>query len=176
MNSNFHPNKVFTFCPQCGKKSIQEHSSKSMECTECGFIFFTNAAGAVAAIIKNSDNKILLTVRAFNPGKGMLDLPGGFVDPGESAEEALVREIKEELNLDITDYTYYASFPNEYVYKNVLYFTIDMVFECSVNNLNNIKVDDDVTDYEFVEITDNVIQNVGLPSIKKILKAYSKKL
>lgn len=172
MNSQFHPHNIFKYCPKCGAKSLIQDTEKSQKCTECDFVFFTNSAGAVGVIIKNSNGEILLTTRAFNPGKGMLDLPGGFIDPGETAEECMEREVKEELNLDITDYTFIGTFPNQYVYKDILYFTIDMIFECNVRSFEHIVADDDVSGYGFYNINDEVIQKVGLQSIKKILADY----
>lgn len=51
--------------------------------------------------ILQKDGKILMLVRAFNPGKGKLDLLGGFVDKGETIEEAAIREAKEESGFDV---------------------------------------------------------------------------
>ena len=92
--------KDFNYCPKCGKKTLQGNPRR-IECSACGFVFYFNAASAVAAIIQK-DNTILLTTRAREPEKGKLDLPGGFVDHNETAQEALQREIREELNIEIT--------------------------------------------------------------------------
>jgi len=173
MNNHYHPHVVFKFCPSCGAQSLYVHNSKAQKCSACGFEFYTNSAAAVAAIITNSAGQILLTKRAFEPGKGMLDLPGGFVDPLESAEHALYREIKEELNLTLVSHRYYKSFPNEYVYGGVLYFTTDLVFICTVQSLNTIRVADDVSDYQFSDISDTIIERIGLPSIKKIVQDFA---
>ena len=54
----------------------------------------------VAAIIKK-DNKILATQRGYGEFEGLWEFPGGKIEDGETKEEALVREIKEELNTDI---------------------------------------------------------------------------
>ena len=56
---------------------------------------------AVACFIRNSKGELLLVRRAKEPAKGTLDLPGGFVDMYESAEDAAHREVKEETGLDI---------------------------------------------------------------------------
>lgn len=175
MNSAFHPHSVCKFCPKCGSNAYKIHNFKAQKCDDCGFVFYTNAAAAVAAIITNDSNEILLTVRAFDPGKGMLDLPGGFVDPGESIETALRREIFEELHLEIIEPEYFGSFPNEYVYSGILYYTIDLVYICKVRDLNQIQVADDVVGFEFHAVNSAVIENVGLTSIKKILEAFSSK-
>jgi len=175
MSDKFHPHKIFKYCPKCSKESLVVINAKAQECNSCGFLFYTNSAAAVAGIIENEKGEILLTRRAFEPAIGMLDLPGGFVDPLESAEEALVREIKEELNIDVVSYTYFGSFPNSYVFKDLLYYTMDMVFICKVHNFENIIAADDIDAFEFVSPSDEIIQNIGLESIKRVIKAYMQK-
>jgi ADP-ribose pyrophosphatase YjhB (NUDIX family) len=77
---------------------------------------------------------VLFIRRAKEPRKGFLALPGGFVDPGESAEQATVRECKEETGLDIKDVKYAANFPNTYEYKTVCYSTCDIFFTARVDD------------------------------------------
>ena len=56
----------------------------------------------VAAIITNSEGKILIAQRNFKKSQGGLwEFPGGKIEPNETPEEAIAREIKEELNMDI---------------------------------------------------------------------------
>ena len=87
-------------------------------CEDCKFQYYINNSAAVACLIFNSQGEVLLTRRAIDPNKGMLDLPGGFVEPLETAEEAVIREIKEELGLQITKMTYLVSFPNLYPFSD----------------------------------------------------------
>jgi len=130
-----------------------------------------NTAAAVAGIIKDSSSRILMTIRRFDPMAGKLDLPGGFVDMNETAEEALTREIKEELNLDIASLSYYTSIPNIYLFKDVTYNTLDLIYFCSVKNFKHIKASDDVSGYKFLNIDDIDTDNdVGLNSIKRIIR------
>ena len=82
---------------------------------------------------------ILLTRRAEDPGKGMLDLPGGFVDYGESLEEALVREIQEELGIRVAVPEYIGSFPNIYVFGDVTYHTSDAVFRAELPKVPDLR-------------------------------------
>ena len=67
----------------------------------CGFIHFEDPKVAVVAFIEK-DDRVLLVKRAVNPERGKWALPAGFVDYGESPEAALIREVKEETNLDVT--------------------------------------------------------------------------
>ncbi len=162
-------NKYFDFCPQCGKEQFLYTKRKYFQCSDCGFEFFFNMSAAVVAIIRNEKDDILFTFRSHEPAKGMLDLPGGFVDPGETAELALVREIKEELNLDVTEYCYIMSSPNVYPYGGFDYQTLDLVFECKVSNMGNIIPADDVSGYRFINIHEVNADEIGLESIRNIV-------
>ena len=166
------PEKVLKYCPSCGSGLFKPATPKSFKCESCGFKFFINSAAAVAAVIENNDGELLLTVRGVEPNIGALDLPGGFVDPMESAEEALKREIKEELNLDITEMSYLASFPNEYIYNNYSVFTTDFGYSCKVKSFDNIKVKDDIADYQFFAPKEIDYNKISSNSIKKIIKNY----
>lgn len=73
------------------------------------------AVEVVAAVIKK-DNKILGTARGYGHFKGMWEFPGGKPEEGETKEQALVREIKEELNADIKVGDYICTV--EYDYKD----------------------------------------------------------
>jgi len=80
----------FRHCPRCGASALERHSEKSVSCPACGFLFFFNIAAAVAALITDPEGRLLVTKRALDPAQGTLDLPGGFVDPHETAEEAFI--------------------------------------------------------------------------------------
>lgn len=75
----------------------------------------------VAAIIKK-DNKILATQRGYGEFEGLWEFPGGKIEEGETKEEALVREIKEELNADIKVDEFALDlewqYPNFYLYMS----------------------------------------------------------
>lgn len=158
------------FCPKCGNDSFEEDSFKSFCCSKCSFRIFLNAGAAVIAIIRNDKNEVLFTVRRHDPSAGMLDFPGGFVDYEENAEEALIREVREELNLKITDMSYLLSIPNIYEYEGVLYHTLDLAFICKVETFNDIRTDDDVSDFKFIPIDKISIDEVGLRSAKEIVR------
>jgi ADP-ribose pyrophosphatase YjhB (NUDIX family) len=121
-------NESTLHCVKCAQPSLVKQGEKAYCCNLCGFVYFHNVAAAVCALIV-CDGQILLVERAQHPSKGKLDFPGGFVDYNESNEQALKRELFEELQLAINDMQYLFSYPNQYLYKNVLYSTIDSFFE-----------------------------------------------
>ena len=96
-----HPLEVFRFCPKCGSQDFKIHNALSRHCANCGFTFYQNPRASTAAFILNDKGELLVATRGKEPAKGTLDLPGGFVDNDENAEEGMVREIKEETGLDI---------------------------------------------------------------------------
>ncbi len=119
----------FNFCPSCGSKNIKNVNMRKWLCPDCGFDLYNNVASAVGLIIKNSDGKVLFERRAKEPRRGFLALPGGFVDPNETAEEACFRECFEEIGVKPLSVSYICSFPNTYEYKGITYKTCDLFFE-----------------------------------------------
>lgn len=122
----------FSFCPNCGGKEIENVRMRKWRCPDCGFTLYNNVAAAVGLIIRLADGRVLFEKRAKEPRKGFLALPGGFVDPDESAEEACVRECREEIGVEPKKIRYVASFPNSYEYKGILYKTCDLFFEAEL--------------------------------------------
>ena len=122
---------VFTYCGKCGSRELIFLEEKKNECLNCGWVYYQNPVSAVVSII-SFENQFLFLRRAKDPGAGKLDMPGGFVDFGETAEEALRRELKEELMIESVELTYFTSAPNHYLYLNVPYQTLDFYFAATI--------------------------------------------
>lgn len=168
----FHPQQVFRFCPACGGSRFVYRRNDSFVCEDCGFEFFINASSAVAALVEDNRGRLLFTIRARDPMKGTLDLPGGFVNISETAEQALYRELREELNLEVDDAVYFTSQPNTYVYGGITYFTLDLTFICRIKDFSTIEAGDDAGGYRFLEAHEIDLDEIGLDSIKKIVSLY----
>ena len=168
--NEFHPSKVFKFCPFCGKTSFIWNGVNCLVCKDCNQNFYINMSAAVVAVIFNENCELLLTRRKSNPAKGLLDLPGGFVNIGETAENAAVREVKEELNINVSELKFIATFPNEYTFGGIQYFTEDIAFECKINDFSTISANDDISDYEFQALAQINIDDIGLNSIQNVIK------
>ena len=174
INSESHPSKRFRFCPACGAEGFSFDGEKLFTCTSCGFSYYINPAPAVVAIIESGEGRIVITRRKLEPRAGYLDLPGGFVDIMESAEEALRREVREELGIEIESPVFIGTFPNEYVYNGLSYFTCDLGFVCTSREVERIKPADDVSEAMLVRPGDIDMGLIGFPSIKNILSLYIK--
>lgn len=164
-----HPLEALRFCPKCGSPHFAVRDEKSKKCESCNFVYYLNASSATVALIFNTQSQLLVATRAHEPAKGTLDLPGGFVDLSETAEESIRREIKEETNLEVTSLQYLFSVPNIYNYSNFEYYTLDMVFRCVVDDFSQLKAADDVASLKFINISDLNENDFGLKSIKQII-------
>ena len=89
----------FSYCPVCGSKHFDQQDFKSKKCQNCGFQYYMNPSAATAAFITNGEGQLLVLTRKKEPAKGTLDLPGGFCDIGETLEQGIRREVREETGL-----------------------------------------------------------------------------
>lgn len=169
-----HPLHQFTYCPKCGARTFVERNEKAKQCTTCGFVYYFNPSSAVACFIRNSKGELLLVRRAKEPAKGTLDLPGGFVDMYESAEDAAHREVKEETGLDIVGCRYLFSIPNLYPYSGFEVHTVDMFFECLTESSTEQKLKTMQPRLLFCQPNQLNPDDFGLQSIKKAVDRYIK--
>jgi NAD+ diphosphatase len=167
--------QLFRYCPKCGAAGLRLHTAKLFKCGSCGFEFFLNTATAVAGVITDRRGNLLVTVRAREPGKGTWDLPGGFADPGESAEEALKREAKEELGLDVLSARYFCSAPSTYEYKGVTYEVVDLAYICEVEDASKAKAMDDVQSVLFLSPAEIDFGKFGGSSTRDIVSHWVSK-
>jgi 8-oxo-dGTP diphosphatase len=87
-------------CPRCGAEAVIDYP-RSLSCPACGYSAYSNPKPVACAIPTDDDDRIWLLRRAFAPGKGLWTFPGGFVDLGESVEQAACREVEEELTIAV---------------------------------------------------------------------------
>ena len=161
----------FKRCPSCRSENFEFPNNVRFLCHDCNFTYYHNIAAAVAVVFIFED-KILFTVRNVDPDKGKWDLPGGFIDPGENAEAAACREIKEELGIAIfpKDLKYITTSPNNYLYKNVPYRTMDIFYECKLQtDVISIQAEDEIQDLIWVKRSEIDITNIGFVSIRKVI-------
>jgi len=163
-------NTDFDYCPKCGCHDFAASSEKSRRCKRCGFEFFLNASAAYVALITNSQGQLLVVRRRKEPAIGTLDLPGGFADAGETAEEGIAREVREETGLTVVSAKYLFSKPNIYVYSGMKIPTLDMFFQCEVEQGAEPKAMDDAAECMWIAIDELDPTLFGLSSISEGIK------
>src|SRR5262249_44394238 len=90
------------YCLVCGTRlrAVREHGRPRRRCPRCGWTFYDNPVPAAVALVERGD-RVLLVRRARPPYAGTWDLPGGFLEAGETPERGLRRELREELGLRV---------------------------------------------------------------------------
>ena len=170
-----HPLNVLRFCPKCGSPDFNIAGERSLKCKSCGFHYYINASAAVAALVTDGNGKLMLVTRGVEPDYGKLDLPGGFVDHFESVEDALKRELFEELGMKVKSMKYISSAPNEYIFSGFSVFTIDLAFEVIPESTDNLKPMDDILEYAFYAENEFDYDDIPAPSMKKFVKDFFNK-
>ena len=94
-------------------------------------------------------------------------MPGGFAARHETIEETVRREILEETRLEIDSLKYIFSIPNLYEYSGFVVHTMDLFFECKIDDFSNMKAQDDVLELKFIPKQELNPDDFGLTSIKK---------
>ena len=131
-----------------------------------------NSSAAVAALVVILRGKLMLVTRGIEPHYGKFDLPGGFVDPGETAENAVKRELSEELGLKVKSLEYIGSAPNEYIFSGFSVFTLDMAFKVIPETVEGLKPMDDILGYKFYAEHEIDYEHIPAASIKLFVKQF----
>ena len=115
----------WTSCPRC--RHELEREDRAVRCDNCGLSVYGTPAPTASAILVDEQGRVLLARRTNDPGAGLWDLLGGFVEEGEEALAALHREVEEETGLEIEPLEFLGGFPDRYgdggIYTLNLYWT-----------------------------------------------------
>lgn len=163
--------QAYKYCPLCSASLTI--NGKPVQCDECGYSMYFSPVAAVGGLVVNQHDELLFVRRAKDPGKGKWGLPGGFVDAGESCEEATVREVVEETQLRVTETNYLCSFPNEYTYQGLTSPVIDVFYLCKVETLDNVTVDQHELDgFEWSQPDQAHLDNMAFLSNRKAIERW----
>lgn len=166
---------MFKFCPLCRAEELLFDGLKHYNCQKCSWSYFHNVAAAAGVFI-TIDNKLLFTVRANQPARGLLDLPGGFIDPGETAEEAVLREVNEELHLtENISLTFLGTAPNTYLFDNVTYHTLDLVYTATLDKIPEIRDRSEIADLVLYHVNEVPFDKLAFDSVKTTLLLLKEK-
>ncbi len=103
--AEFGPETPYRYCPVDATPLEKAGASPTgMRCPACGRSWYRNSSPSTGCAIVRGD-RALVTIRAGEPEKGRVDVPGGSLEPGEHPVDALVREVREELGVEIDDIT-----------------------------------------------------------------------
>lgn len=159
------------FCPRCGGNlTLRKREGKHLQiCPDCGFVMYQNQNLTTSAVIVQ-DGKILLVRRAVDPHKGSLDLPGGFVEPTERPDDAMQRELLEELGVPTQIVKQLGVYgPDPYEYQGVTVYNGAAHFQVKLLN-QNVCPADDVSSFEWHDLQSLDVSQVAFPSQRECLE------
>lgn len=163
--------RLYKFCPLCAgqfiRKQVADKESDRLVCGACGFVFYLDPRLVVCTIAR-TDNGIVLQQRSCGPSKGLWALPGGFVDRGETLEDAARREFLEETGLrsKVSSLVGTYSYPGQ---ANII-----IVFDSEVIGGECKPCHESLTVQEF-KIKDIPWENLAFETTNKALRDYLEK-
>jgi NAD+ diphosphatase len=116
--------RTHRFCGVCSAPTALREDERSRACTACDFRAYPRHSPAVIVLITRGADEVLLGRSARFPA-GMYSTLAGFVDPGESAEDAVRREIREEAGIEITEPRWFGSQSWAFPHSLMLGFTAE---------------------------------------------------
>jgi NAD+ diphosphatase len=97
------------YCSRCGSKNRFKNDERAKECTQCGYVSFPRISPAIIVLVEHDGKALLARSPRFK--EGLFSTLAGFVEPGETLEEAVRREVKEEAGVDVKNIRYFGSQP-----------------------------------------------------------------
>lgn len=172
-----HPLAQFKYCPKCGGTDFRVINEKARRCEACDFTYYFNPSAAVACLVTDKMRNVLISVRGKEPAINTYDLPGGFIDLNETAEEGMARELLEETGIHYSrginegiasPLKYLFSLPNIYPYSGFEVHTLDMFFHLEVETVMPYvgKGQDDVAELVAIPMSQLHPEDFGLESIR----------
>ena len=115
--------RTHRFCGRCGAETASGPTELAKQCPRCGMIFYPRLSPAVIVLVGRGDEVLLARSPGFPPG--MYSVLAGFVEPGESIEETIDREVREEVGIEVRNIRYFGSQPWPFPNSLMIAFTAE---------------------------------------------------
>ena len=99
--------RTHRFCGRCGAPTRDKSGERAKECPVCGYVAYPRVSPAMMALVTRGRELLLARAHRFPPGR--YSALAGFVEPGETIEDCIRREVKEEVGIDVDGLRYFAS-------------------------------------------------------------------
>jgi NAD+ diphosphatase len=115
--------RTHRYCGACGAATVTKEGERARECPSCKSLSYPRISPAVIVAVNRGEQILLARARRFPPG--FYSVLAGFVEPGETLEECVMREVKEETSVDVKNLRYFASQPWPFPHSLMIAFTAD---------------------------------------------------
>ena len=126
------------FCGACGEATVRKIEEHARVCRKCGQVFYPRLSPAVIVAITKGDKLLLARNKSFPPGR--YSVLAGFVEAGETLEECIKREIKEEVGIEVKNIRYFGS--QSWPFPNSLMIGFTAEYESGEIKADNIEIAD----------------------------------
>ncbi|MBM3883727.1 MAG: NUDIX domain-containing protein [Verrucomicrobia bacterium] len=168
------PSALFRHCPRCGEPRSAGLQANPLVCRACGLVYYLNPTVSVGVILRDAAGRVLLICRGKPPGRGKLALPGGFIDFDETVEQALRREVREEVGLAVRRLRFLCSEVNQYAYCGVTYPVVDLFFVAAVSRSERaVAASAEVAGFRWYAPGEIPLGAVAFPSVRRALERYA---
>ena len=116
--------RTHRYCGRCGTLTEPAGGERARRCPHCGLSAFPRLAPAVITLVERADGRALLARNVNFPG-GMFSCVAGFVEPGETLDEAVRREVTEEVGVELGEVRYWGSQPWPFPHSLMIGFTAE---------------------------------------------------
>lgn len=156
-------------CPVCATPVEPENGQ--VECPECGFVTYAHSMPTASAVVGDGEGRVLLSRRAHDPGAGLWDLPGGFLEEGEHPLECLHRELREEAGVGVAEQELLGIWMDRYEYKRRVVATLNIYYSARIVEGTPTPADD-VTELRWFAPDDVPAAELAFVHITEVLSAW----
>jgi NAD+ diphosphatase len=115
--------RAHRFCGACATATVAKSDERARQCPACGSLSYPRISPAVIVAVVRGDRILLARAHRFPPG--LYSVLAGFVEPGESLEECVAREVREETGIEVKGLRYFASQPWPFPHSLMIAFTAE---------------------------------------------------
>jgi 8-oxo-dGTP diphosphatase len=156
------------FCLLCGARlrTVRDEGRRRSRCPRCAWTFYANPVPAAAALIVHR-GRVLLGRRARPPYAGTWDLPGGFLESGETPERGLAREVREELGVGLRRLRFAGFTSDPYGRGGVA--VLIVLFRVTPTSLR-VRADDDVSELRWFPLGRVPYRKIAFVGLRRLVR------
>jgi NAD+ diphosphatase len=168
--------QTYRHCPRCGAAAQGVEPPAPFRCGACDYTTYFNPVCAIAVFILDDAGRALFIRRGREPSLGKLAPAGGFIDLGETAEQACRREIQEEVGLGLLSMRYLGSWPNRYHTKDFVVNVLDFFFVAQSDGSTVTEEVGEVAGHVWLDPLSVSPTEMAFPSMQAALEAFQAEL